>query len=344
MDESIFYRLDKINSYDCLFNFIIGARGDGKTFAVKEQAINDFLKKGWESVYIRRTDVALKEAIGKFFKDPNLLDKYPDYCFQVKGKEAQICNKDENGEPNGDWKTFIYFLYLSNSSSTKSVSYGMVHRIYFDEFLVSKLTKEHYLPDEVTSFLTLYETIARLRDVKVYFMANALSTINPYFMYFNLKVPKTANGIKRIKQDIVIEVIQDEAYKAVKRKTRFGQLIEGTDFARNNIENEFIEDTEEWIEKKSQKAYYECTIFVDNEGYGVYRDMSRDRLYISPDVDLNFPRQFQYNSVGKASMTFKSRRRYVIINDIVWNFEQGNVRFENQRVKDVFWKLFTKIM
>ena len=40
----MWYDISKTLSYNALFNFVIGARGVGKTYAFKRWAIKDFLK------------------------------------------------------------------------------------------------------------------------------------------------------------------------------------------------------------------------------------------------------------------------------------------------------------
>ncbi len=47
----------------------------------------------------------------------------------------------------------------------------------------------HYLQNEVTQLLDVIETVARLRDIRVIFLGNAISITNPYFTYFNLSLP-----------------------------------------------------------------------------------------------------------------------------------------------------------
>ena len=63
---------------------------------------------------------------------------------------------------------------------------------YDDEFLIEK-SHFRYLPDEVGAFLNLYETVARPGsghcDVTCFFMANAISWTNPYFLYFDVLKP-----------------------------------------------------------------------------------------------------------------------------------------------------------
>lgn len=347
MDKSIYYDISKILSYNALFNFVIGARGLGKTYAMKKYGIMNYLKKGEQFFLLRRTDVELKDAVDSFWDDMGeVLPK--EYKGRNYGNKIQIAEVDinEDGEEVviGKWVTIGFTGYLSNARRKKSVSYSKVSIILFDEFLIDERGIGKYQTDEVDVFLGMYETIARMRDVQVLFMANAMSTTNPYFIYFNLVVPKTKTGIKRIKDDIVIEVCQNEAFKEAKKQTRFGQLIAGTEFEKHAVENEFIYETEYLIEKKTGAAFYEFTLIIDKKSYGIYRDNKECKIFVSYDIDPKFRICFTYKTGQPSSMIFKNRTRYVIINDFVTNFEMGNVYFESQTIKKEMMEFMRRIM
>ena len=42
----MYWDISKSLSYNCLFNFIVGARGVGKSYGAKDFAIRNFIKKG----------------------------------------------------------------------------------------------------------------------------------------------------------------------------------------------------------------------------------------------------------------------------------------------------------
>ena len=185
----MYWDINKSLSYNALFNFIVGNRGAGKTYGSKKYVINRFLKYGEQFVYIRRFKDELKK-IKKFFDD--IKPEFPDIDFKVKGKTFLI-----NGKECGT------AMPLSTAKIEKSTAFPLVTTIIFDEFILDKGT-HHYLPDEVTNFLECYETIARTRDnCKVFFLSNAITITNPYFLYFNIKLPYGKTIM--CKNDILIE-------------------------------------------------------------------------------------------------------------------------------------------
>ena len=191
----MYWDINNSLSYNRLFNFIVGARGVGKTYGAKRWAINDFLKNGNQFVYVRRYKEEFKK-IPKFFAD--IQDEFSKHELKVVPPNFVI-----------DGKVAGTYIALSTSKIEKSTPYPSVTKIIFDEFILDK-GFHHYLPDEVTNFLELYSTVARSRDVKVYFLSNALSITNPYFLYFDLKLPY-GKSIST-KDDILLECVQDSKY------------------------------------------------------------------------------------------------------------------------------------
>ena len=164
----MYYSRNDLLSYNALFNFVVGERGTGKTYQFKDWAISDFIKNKNQFVYVRRYKTEFKD-IGNFFDD--MIKKYPEHEFSVAHGKFYI-DKEIAG----------FYIPLSTSITKKSVAYPNVNKIGFDEFILEKSTL-HYLPNEVNAFLGLYETIARDRNnVRVMFMANSVTLINPYFL------------------------------------------------------------------------------------------------------------------------------------------------------------------
>lgn len=57
LDENDYYDLHNLLTRNAPWNFVIGARGLGKTFAAKRYGIKEYIKNGHEFIYLRRTDV-----------------------------------------------------------------------------------------------------------------------------------------------------------------------------------------------------------------------------------------------------------------------------------------------
>ena len=248
LDSSVYYSFESIDTRNAILNFVIGSRGNGKTYGAKEKAIRNYLRYGNEFIYLRRYKEELA-TFSTFFND--IADQFPDYQFRVIGRTAQIrrrCDGDEF-----PWKTIGYGMVLSVAQQLKGSSYPKVGSIIFDEFIIEKGVIR-YLTNEVETFLNFYNTIDRYRDtVKVYFLANAISIANPYFVYFKIDV---ADRIRTYHNNyIAVEFCDSANYIKEVEKTRFGQFVRSVDpeYASYVMDNAFNDSTTTFIDKKHPK-------------------------------------------------------------------------------------------
>lgn len=308
-------------SYNALFNFIVGPRGNGKTFGFKKWAIKDFLKTGNQFVYVRRYKEEMKK-MKTFFND--IQDEFPEVEFQVD-KGCLWINKQVAG----------YYIPLSTSKIMKSVAFPEVTKICFDEFIIERKGVYHYLNDEVTYFLELYETIARMREVKVYFLSNALTVTNPYFAYFKISMPHGKNIAR--KGEILIQVCKDQEFIESKKNTRFGKLIAGSKYAKYSIENEFVMDSKTFIQRKTENARYLFTMQYKGNNYGVYIDYKAGLMFVSNSVDSTCKLIYAMTTDDHSpnTMLLKSKRQSVMIKMLVEQYNLGNVRFEDINIKNI---------
>lgn len=318
----MWWNISKTLSYNALFNFIIGNRGGGKTYGSKKYVIQKFLKTGEQFVYLRRYTTELKSAKPKFFSP--MLEEFPECKFSIKGNNFII-----NNEVAG------YAIPLSTAKIQKSNDFPKVTTIIFDEFIIDK-GNHHYLSDEVTMFLETYETIARMRDnVKVFFLANAITITNPYFLYFNLKLPY---GSKiACKNDVLIELVKDSEYIEAKRRTRFGKIIDGTEYAQYSIENEFLRDNETFIEKKSGNCDFLFSFIYKNTDIGVWANYDAGKIYVSKDIDPTHKKTYSLTKADHTPNTMlisslKNSRPFRMFID---NYKLGNVYFESINIKNI---------
>lgn len=321
----MYYDGQEMLSHNCLLNFIVGNRGGGKTYWFKNYAIKDFLKNKNQFIYLRRYKSELKN-IKTFFDD--VLNIYPEIKFEVKGNTFYI-----NTEIAG------YALPLSISQIFKSNSYPNVTKICFDEFIISQGTY-HYLNDEVHAFLDMVETISRTRDVRCYLLSNAISMANPYFIYFNIKMPYNSKFYKQ-KDLILFELVNNQEYINYKKKTRFGKLIENTEYGNYAIENEFLEDNNNFIEKKTFGSKCLFSFIFENNKLGVWINYSEGKIFVSDDIDpyCKICYSITLNDFQPNTLVIDGLKKTRSFKDFIDNFKLGNVRFENQKIKNCCYKM-----
>ena len=327
---NIFYDIAGLLSQRCVLNFVIGNRGGGKTFSGKRLCINRFKKRGDQFVWVRRYQTEI-DTLSNFFAD--IKPFYPEDDFKVEGNCLYI-----NGEPAG------WLIALTTSQKLKSVAFPKVKTIIFDEFIIDK-GKLGYLKNEVQVFLELYETIARMRDnVDAIFFGNAISVVNPYFVYFGI-VPDLNKRFTK-KKGICIEFYFNEAFVQKKSETRFGQLIAGTQYGEYNMLNKFLRDSDSFIlENRPEWANLKAFQFIlDGERFSMWQNTKLGEFYINTDYEPNFGtfRTWVINPVDlddKDKSHILLKKNSQIIKRLREIIERGDLYFNEQNTKQKFYEL-----
>lgn len=331
----MYYDYNKILSYNAFINILIGERGVGKTYGASKMVINKFLKKGEQFAYIRRYKPELKKAVPQFFEALQNNNEFEGHSFSSKSNtfycDSNICG---------------YAMTLSTAQDLKSSNFSKVTTIIFDEFIIEEGQKKFYLQNEVLIFLNLLETIGRMRDIKVFMLANPANIYtNPYFLYFDLTLPYN-NDIKLFKDNLILlQYMKNEEYRQAKKETKFGKLIAGTSFEDYAINNKCLNDNRDFIEKKSGTAKFSFNFIYNNETFGVWYDYTEGKIFVSYNHVSNSPYTFACTLKDHTPNTLliNSAKKYACWKSFIENYKLGNVRFENMKIKFIVQELI-KIM
>lgn len=329
MREGLYYNPNKMLSYNRILNFVIGARGVGKSYAFKKQPITRFIKNGEQFIYLRRYKGELRK-LKTYFND--IAPAFPEHKFEVKGWELYIDGKQAGwGIPLSTWQT------------EKSNSYPRVTTIIYDEFIREK-DKSGYLPNEVDALLNFMDTVFRNRDnVRCVCLSNAITIVNPYFLYFNVvpNINKRFNAYK----SLVVEIPNSSEFSNERRKTRFGQLIEGTEYADMSLDNEFVNDSSVFIEKRTSNSKFSFSVTYKGMTMGVWVDVNEGVMFLSHDTDPSTKLNFAMTSedLTENNMLMSNWKSNYYLKKLVSAFTNGYLRFDNQVIRNISYELFKKM-
>lgn len=325
----MYYDPNKTLSRQRLFNFVVGARGIGKTYGAKRTVINNFLKRGKQFVYIRRYETELPAAeMRNFFDD--IAEAFPDVEFKA-GKGLFYIN----GEVAG------WYIALSKATMLKSIPFPNVSLIIFDEFII-EVGMHRYLPNEVRTFLECYSTISRDRDVPVLFLSNAITMTNPYFIYFEVSL-EPGQTVK-LTEFISVECLQSKAYEQHIANTKFGRMIANTEYGAYAMQNRFLLDNDKFVEPLPMGCSYICTIIIQGQTLGYYVDPQTMYYYLTTKVDTTCTRKYTLNSEEHDGSTELVAKNNFFISEMINYFCMGTLRFETVKVKNVAMAILRKLI
>ena len=321
---TIWYNGDKILSRNKLFNFVIGHRGVGKSYFFKRLAIRKFIKTGKQFVWLRRYKTEVQKARSKWFDD--IKSEFPNHKLEIKGNTILV-----------DGKIAGWFLTLSISSSFKSVPFPNVSLIVFDEFLIDKSTFR-YLKDEVFIFLDLYETIARKRnDVIAVFIGNAISFVNPYFLFFGIQ--QTGKEFFDL-EEVCVQHYENELFIESKKQTRFGKLIRDTEYESYAVENNYVQDSKYFIENRSKTSVFRCAFFYKKKYLGCWLDADKGRIYVSNEYEKQSSHIYTIQCEDhRPNMLMLKGLNSTFGKELKFAFANGCIRFADQTCKTLFLEI-----
>ena len=330
-----YYSLSKVLSYNAVFNFIVGARGNGKTYAAKKKVIKDALTKGHEFIYLRRysTELGAKET---FFSDIDW--EFPAYVFRVNGNVAQAAKADARKK---EWVTIGYFVQLSNAQAKKSVAYPKVRTIIFDEFII-ETGLLRYLPSEVTAFMDFYSTVDRWKDkTRVLFISNSISLTNPYFLEYNIKPDQVGEYSTHYDGFIACHFIDAAEFSAAVYQTRFGKFIKGTEYGKYSAEAEFKDGHVRLIGNRPEDSIFWFNIATKLGSFSVWQSRLSDTFYVQEYCP---PEQKEYTT--EPTMVTEDRHLLVYSDTFMsvlrTAFRRGRMIFDGPRARNSFIETFKK--
>lgn len=292
--DSIYYDGSKLWGRNAVISMVVGGRSMGKTYWGKGLFIDRFLERGEQWVYLRRhanqLDEFRKDAGAKLLSD--ISSEFPQHEMRVKGDLIQIRRKvDEDEKVKNKWLTMGYLMALTSNMQYKGTAYDDVRYILFDEFIreARNRTVDRYLTDEVGTLYSVLNTIDRMRDVvRVYMTANAGDLVNPYFMTW--RIGKPPKGFSRYQNGLVcLEYGGSQRFKEHAKDSRFAQLIAGSSYEAFAINNEFINDTPEFIAQKTPEAKCRIAFSYLGTDYGIWRDLNTGNAYVTSWAPKDVP-------------------------------------------------------
>jgi hypothetical protein len=188
------------------------------------------------------------------------------------------------------------------------------------------------------------DTVFRDREnVRCIGMANAVTIVNPFFLYFGLipNIKKRYNAY----ESIVIEIPNSEDFSAARRKTKFGALIDGTEYGEMSLDNTFTNDSSVFIDKRSKDSKFQFAILYNGLYMGIWVDVEKGLMYLSTDYDPSTKLIFAMTTddLNENTLLMTTWKNNYYLMKLVSAFKKGFLRFDNQVLRNVGYELFKKM-
>lgn len=322
----------KILSYNASLNFIVLKRGYGKSYTFKDYAIQQFLKDGSQTMWVRRYKTDLygdNGTITKFFDD--IACKYPNHKFECKGSTGYI-----------DGKKAIIFLPLSTAQSKKSVPYPNVVMVVFDEFIIDNSTIR-YLPNECGAFAGLLSTVFRDRPLKAFLLGNKVKQVTPYNIYFNLPDFNKNQYIKE-RKTLVYTIDGDNIIEKNYAKSDIEKILQGTPYYDYALKNNTLNDNTQFIEKRPKNLQTSFIINVDGTDVGVFFSSENSKIYFDLRCDTTINKKYCFDKTNLAKSYFLFSKNMPLAKLLKDMYINGRIYFNDIRTKTIIQSVLDYIV
>lgn len=202
MTRTKYYDMSALDEQECEWNFVFGERSNGKTTAILERILKNWIDKGEQGIYVRRQEEEIKTNTGgtsyqSISSERGLVSEWSkgewDSVVFYRGAFWLGKYDEETNKTVRQNEPFCVLVALSTSINFKSASYPKVTTICYDEFI----TFGRELKGEMSLLLNLVSTVARSRDnLKIWLLGNTVNFYSKYFDNFGLtRVPQMRPGM-----------------------------------------------------------------------------------------------------------------------------------------------------
>lgn len=321
--SDIFYNAFGILTFKRLYNLIMGVRGHGKTDNTTKRCIECGLEQKKISFVVL---VRYKEDIR------NIKDCWWEVCSNRCFPEWQFFSKNRIIYAKNELEMFPIgeIVALNEYVRAKKVPRPYVKYIVFDEFLNED---NDYLSDEVGKFLSICDSIIRLRDdVRVFLISNTISMLNPYFDYFGFNKIPTSRFTKGL-HDSVLEFTDSEDFQKFRANTKFGSSVQGTDYGAFALQGKFmLDDTTNVYPNVNGKYNYLFNIVLNNLNISVY--LVNNLMYLTSCKDYTRLMYTPYVEDAKNNNAIYCHKGFKYFKTLNKYFMNDEIMYESLKIKN----------
>lgn len=323
MNESMFYCDQQILSYKRLYNLIVGVRGHGKTYNCVRRCIECGLKnKRMSFVVLVRYKEDIKDIKDGWWNGCDVETLFPEWKFSCVGKDIYAQNELE--------KICIgQYVAITEYARAKRVPRPYVKYIFFDEFLNED---NDYLPNEISKFLSICDSVIRNRnDVRVFLVSNHITILNPYFDHFGFT--KLNQRFTKGNNDAILEFTDSDEFVKFRETTKFGASIKDTTYGNFALNGQFMLDDETNVMKRpTGRVNFLFNLSLD--GINIKVSMVNNILYLEKDYDGTRKKYTPYVLDAKTNGAIFCEKTFRLFKVVNKYFLNDRIAYDDLKTKN----------
>lgn len=329
------------------FCIVVGAKNIGKTFGLRKQCIQDYIKKGDKFCEICRTKDEKRLVARGYFDKFAELGFFEGYLFKTTQNEGYIAKEPPRDADTGEylekpvWQLICYFVSLTTFQTEKKRTYSGIKRYIFDEAVIDKKDRYHrYLPNEFLILANILDSVSRQQpkgeQFRVYLLGNACDLTCPYLRNLGInKIPDFGYSFWNNKHTLLHYVKPWDAQQ-MREQTLVGRMLNGVDEGNMIFDNVFNIDNTGDISKKSSNAKYTFTIKYANYEFALWLDYSRGLAYINTKTPKDSKNIFTLTKSDSTINFLAVERTNEYLQMLNRFFYAGLLRYDSPVTRELF--------
>lgn len=344
-----YYRLDRllakkdINGITPEIYIVSGNRTAGKTFAIKEFMMRDFLKNGHQFMLQFRKNYDLDGCEKSFMDD--ISNIFPGYEMTAQSERRgaykvlylEGCEFKEPVECG-----FATYLNAYETIKRAASRFSGVYNRFMDEF---QSENGDYIDREITKYMSIHYSVARgfgkqYRYVREFLASNTFSKYNPYYIALGVS-DRMEHGAKIVRGDgWVLEITNNENAQEMMLNSGFSKAFSNSTYIQSAARNKHILDNDSFISAENTRGmlYWGTIVFYNEESdapdkIAVY--LGNNMCYVCSKVNPEHKRVITFNPRTHSEDTQLTSDNSELLRFFRDSFDRGFMYFENGKIKKI---------
>jgi hypothetical protein len=122
-------------------------------------------------------------------------------------------------------------------------------------------------------------------------------------------------------------------------------LIDGTEYGEMALDNNFVNDSQVFIDKRSKNSRFICSVVYNGMTFGIWVDSDIGLMYLSTEYDPSSKLVFAMTTedLDENTMLMSNWKNNYYLVKMVSAFKKGYLRFDNQVVRNIAYELFKRM-